>query len=113
MTTPRRGLTNAAAARSRGPASFLHLVSRDPVLPEFLVQIAPGGIDRPRGARDVPAVLLELPPAEASLGLVLVVLQGAERGRLGRVEGGGGARLAGSGRRGSALRGRNAASGGR
>src|SRR2546428_9204495 len=59
MTTPRRGVK--AVPAKCGRRSFLHLVPGDPVLLELLVQVAPGRVDRPGGARDVPAVLPELP----------------------------------------------------
>src|SRR3989442_178295 len=84
MTTPRRGVTGRPAAR--GGLSFLDLVPGDAVLLELLVEVAPGGVDRPGGARDVPAVLLELPQDEDSLRLVLVILQRAERRGIGDLE---------------------------
>src|SRR5213593_4440625 len=84
MTTPRRGVTGGPA--TRGGLSFLDLVPGDAVLLKLLVEIAPGRVDRPRGARDVPAVLLELPQDEDPLRLVLVILQRAERRGIGDLE---------------------------
>src|SRR5262245_2502472 len=88
MTTSRRGLIEAPWSRER---SFLDLVPGDAVLLELLVQIAPGRVDRPGGAGNVPAVLLELPQDEDPLRLVLVLLQRAEGRRIRNVESAGGA----------------------
>src|SRR6266581_5040748 len=41
MTTPRRGVTGGPVARGLAGRSFLDLVSRDAVLLELLVQVAP------------------------------------------------------------------------
>src|SRR3989442_4564465 len=84
MTTPRRGVTGSPAAR--GGPSFLDLVPGDAVLLELLVEVAPWGVDGPGGARDVPAVLLELPEDADPLRLVLVMLERAERRGVGDVE---------------------------